>query len=51
MYTSVGWFVLGPSYFSLDVFYGYFYRYCLQQHFVVCARKMRTKPQRTRVGN
>ena len=30
MYTSVGWLVLGPSYFSQDVvFYGSFYRYYL----------------------
>ena len=36
--------VLGPSYFSQDVvFYGYFYRYYLQQHFVVCAQKMINK--------
>ena len=52
MYTSVGWLVLGPSHFSQDVvFYGSFYRYFLQKHFVVCARKMIKKPQPTRMGN
>ena len=33
------------------MFYGSFYRYCVQQHFVVCARKMRKKPQPSRTGN
>ena len=52
MYTSVGWLVLGPSYFPQDVvFYGSFYRCCLQQHFVVCAQKILKKSQPTRMGN
>ena len=37
MYTSVGWLVLGPSYFAqYVVFSGSFYRYCLQLLIVSC---------------
>ena len=42
-YTSVGWLVLGPSYFSQDVvLYGSFYRYCVQQY-LSCGMRAKNK--------